>query len=317
MKTTVPTFGLYGEVSEALPDFWIHSESIRERGNRLNWEIKPHRHDNFFQILQIRSGTGEAVVDGNVHQLSPGSLAFIPEKVSHGFRFSDDVDGQVLTVLTDRLPLDNGRSCQTAAFVSLPRFLDVADGDPDVAYLMTTLDRIQTELACGFGARQSLLGAYLEIALMLAASREMADQPEEGAATRDIHRIARLNDLIGLHFREHLPVDFYARELNVSVTHLNRITKAQTGRTMNELLSDKIIAQAKRDLVFTSMTAQEVAHSLGFADPAYFTRFFSRETGDTPRQFRERERGRQSRERQKPAPASPAERPRVRDHALT
>jgi AraC family transcriptional activator of pobA len=64
---------------------------------------------------------------------------------------------------------------------------------------------------------------------------------------------------------------------------------------MNELLSDKIISQAKRDLVFTISTAQEIAYGLGFADPAYFTRFFSREAGETPRQFRERERSRQLR----------------------
>jgi len=62
---------------------------------------------------------------------------------------------------------------------------------------------------------------------------------------------------------------------------------------MNDLLSEKIVSQAKRDLAFTIMTAQEVAFALGFADPAYFTRFFARESGETPRQFRERERTRQ------------------------
>lgn len=316
MKTTVPTYGLYGEAGESVPDFWIHSESIAERSSRFNWEIKQHRHENYFQILQIRGGTGDAIIDAKVHRLSPGTLVLIPEKVSHGYRFSRDIDGQVITTLTERLPLAKRKDSRLPAFLAVPRLIELADSDPDRAYLMSTLDRIQAELATGFGARETLIGAYLEIALMLAASRDILEQTEDGAATRDIVRISRLNQLIGQHFREHLPVDFYAHELNVSVTHLNRITKAQTGRTMNELLSDKIVSQAKRDLVFTLLTAQEVAFTLGFADPAYFTRFFSRETGETPRQFRERERGRQNRERHNPEATPAKQKPKVRDHAL-
>jgi AraC family transcriptional activator of pobA len=316
MKTIVPTYDLYGEVSKAVPDFWIHTESISERGSRYNWEIKPHRHENFFQILQIRDGTGDAVINDITYPLSRNTICLIPEKVSHGFRFSRDVDGQVITALTQRLLGEQPETSRLRTFVSTPRSITLADDEPDRNYLMTTLDRIQTELATGFSARDRLLQDYLEIALTLASAADHGDHPEDGSATRDGARLARLNQLIGEHFREHLPVDFYARELNVSVTHLNRITKAQTGRTMNELLSDKIISQAKRDLVFTFMTAQEVAYALGFADPAYFTRFFSRETGETPRQYREQERNRQSRERQKPGTPPSRAKDKARDHAL-
>ncbi|MBL0374538.1 helix-turn-helix domain-containing protein [Rhizobium sp. KVB221] len=293
MKTNVPTYGLYGEASEAVPDFWIHTESISERSSRFNWEIKQHRHENFFQILQIRSGTGDACIDSNIHRLNAGSIAFIPEKVTHGFRFSRDIDGQIITTLTSRLPIYAQRTVRLRAFIARSRLLDLDQQDADARYLIDTLDRIQGELATGFGARDGLIEVYLQIALTLAAGFEIADMGEDASASRDLARIGRLNTLIGKHFREHLPVEFYARELSVSVTHLNRITKAQTGRTMNELLSDKIVSQAKRDLVFTSMTAQEIAYTLGFADPAYFTRYFSREAGETPRQFREKERHRQ------------------------
>jgi AraC family transcriptional activator of pobA len=293
MKTNVPTYGLYGEASEAVPDFWIHAESIFERSSRHNWEIKQHRHDHFFQILQVRSGSGDAMIGDEVHRLESGTLVFIPEKLTHGFRFSRDIDGQVITTMTDRLPLHAGQSRRLASFVARSHVVRLAADHHDGAYIAATLDRIGRELAAGFGARYSLIEAYLAVVLTLASSFEASIRDEDAATNRDAARIARLNDLIGAHYREHLAVEFYARELGVSVTHLNRITKGQTGRTMNELLSDKIISQAKRDLVFTLSTAQEIAYGLGFADPAYFTRFFSREAGETPRQFRERERGRQ------------------------
>jgi AraC family transcriptional activator of pobA len=292
MKTNVPTYGLYGEASEAVPDFWIHAESIFERSSRHNWEIKQHRHEHFFQILQVRGGTGDAMIAHEGHRLTQGTVVFIPEKVSHGFRFSRDIDGQVITTTTDRLPIHAGQSRRLALFVAKPRIVRLASDHHDSAYIAATLDRIGRELASGFGANYSLIEAYLSVVLTLASSFETSIQDEDAATGRDVARIARLNDLIGGHYREHLPVEFYAKELGVSVTHLNRITKGQTGRTMNELLADKIISQAKRDLVFTMSTAQEIAYALGFADPAYFTRFFSREAGETPRQFRERERSR-------------------------
>jgi AraC family transcriptional regulator, transcriptional activator of pobA len=294
MKTNVPTYGLYGEASEAVPDFWIHAESIFERSSRHNWEIKQHRHEHFFQILQVRNGTGDAIIGDQVHRLEPGAVVFIPERVTHGFRFSRDIDGQVITTMTDRLPVHAGEH-RLKQFVARPHVLQLKGDNPDSAFVTTTLDRTGRELASGFGAHYKLIEAYLTIVLTLSSSLDASVREEDAAASRDIARIAKLNDLIGLHYREHLPVEFYARELGVSVTHLNRITKAQTSRTMNELLSDKIISQAKRDLVFTISTAQEIAYGLGFADPAYFTRFFSREAGETPRQFRERERSRQVR----------------------
>jgi len=292
MGTNVPAYGLFGEVTDVASDFWIHAESVSERSSRHHWEIKQHRLDHFFQMLQVRSGTGDAMIGNEVHHLGPGSLVLVPEKVMHGYRFSRHIDGQVITMMSERLPLHGTDYADLRRLTSRPRVLHLSPERPDSSYISNTLDRIGHELAAGFGARSGLVEAYVTIVLSLVAGLETAAAEEDFAASRDIGRIARLNGLISAHFRKHLPVEFYARELGVSVTHLNRITKAQTGRTMNELLSDKIILQAKRDLVFTISTAQEIAYGLGFADPAYFTRFFSRETGETPRQFRERERGR-------------------------
>ena len=44
--------------------------------------------------------------------------------------------------------------------------------------------------------------------------------------------------------------------------------------------------EAKRGLLYTNMTVSEVADSCGFEDPAYFSRFFARETGESPRSYR-------------------------------
>ena len=283
MVTRVPTYGLYGEAQQAAPDFWIHSETIASRSRLHNWEIKQHRHQSFFQILQIRNGEGDALFDAEKFRLTAGTLVIVPPGFVHGFRFSRDLDGQVITMLAERVAARPAGGGQTFA---RPRVVYLTESS-DSAFLDTTLDRMEAELASGFSPRDLLLEACLDIVLTLAASfaDPGTDDPRD-AATRD--RVARLNMLIGGHYREHRPAAFYADRLGVSVTHLNRIARAGTGRSMNGLLTERLMSEAQRNLVFSLLSVQQIAYELGFTDPAYFIRVFTRVTGETPGKFRER-----------------------------
>lgn len=83
---------------------------------------------------------------------------------------------------------------------------------------------------------------------------------------------------------------FYAAELGISPTHLNRFVKAMTGKGAHELITRKLLEEAKRELIFSFGSVEEISYRLGFADPAYFSRFFLKQTGGTPRAWRIAER---------------------------
>lgn len=282
----VPTYGLYGEQQTAAPEFWIHAETIESRSRLHNWEIRQHRHATFFQILQIRTGEGDALFDRDRLRLTPGTIVIVPPGVVHGFRFSQDLNGQVITMLATRV---SARPSCLMRFMARPWLFRV-EPDPEGDYLMATLDRIEQELALHVAPRTGLLEACLDIFLTLAAGRiDSGDDPNEASA-RD--RTARLNALIGAHYKQHRPAAFYAAELGLSVTHLNRVARAGTGKSLNELLTDRLVTEARRNLVFSLMSIQQIAYELGYSDPAYFTRAFLRATGETPGAFRRRERER-------------------------
>jgi AraC family transcriptional activator of pobA len=128
------------------------------------------------------------------------------------------------------------------------------------------------------------------IELARAGATHAGQAPPAGGLDRE--RVEALGALIGAHFREHRPVGFYADRLGVSAAHLNRIARRATGRSVSQLLTLRLVEEARRDLVFTFLPAQSIALSLGFSDPAYFSRFFRKQTGMTPGAFRERERAR-------------------------
>lgn len=281
--TRIPTYGLYGEPQTGAPDFWIHAETIESRSRLHNWEIRQHRHETFFQILQIRTGHGDALFGRDTRRLSPGTIVTVPPGAVHGFRFSHDLNGQVITMLATRV---SARPGCLMRFMSRPWLFNL-EADAEGNYLMATLDRIEQELALHFSPRAALLDACLDVFLALAADRIDGGDPADIPA-RD--RIARLNSLIGAHYRQHRPAAFYAGELGLSVTHLNRVARAGTGKSLNELLTDRLMSEARRNLVFSLMSIQQIAYELGYSDPAYFTRAFLRATGETPGAFRKRER---------------------------
>lgn len=284
---SVPTYGLYGEASAEAGDFWIHAEPIASRSQLFNWEIARHRHENFFQILYIRNGEGDALFGQDIVRLGQGSLVLVPPRITHGFRFSQDIDGQVITTLADRL----ARAGTTYGHnLSVPSVLALDLENPDDRYLLATVDRLVEEISRGIAPRTGLVDAYLDIILGLAPAIDPKSGLDGEAKSQDRVRIQRLNNLIGAHFRQHRPIEFYAGRLGLSPTHLNRIARSQTGRTISGLLTDRIISEARRGLLFSIMSIQDIALDLGFSDPAYFSRYFRNAVGETPRAFRERQR---------------------------
>lgn len=286
MVRLVPIYDLYGEKSARRPDFWLHSETIESRSRLHQWEIKSHRHESFFQILHIRGGTGEATFGDAVHPIQPPCMISMPPGHVHGYRFSKDMNGCVITLVAQRLPTGFSGQNRLGEWLASPHMTTLHGDHPDAAYLVETLDRIEAESSAGHVNRSGLLESYLSTALLL-ASRIGSVNPGSGKALgRDERRLEMLVSLVSQHFREHQPIGFYADRIGVSPTHLNRISRSIAGLTVGQLLTRKLIDEAKRELVFTASTVQQTAFSLGFSDPAYFSRFFTAEVGLTPRAYR-------------------------------
>lgn len=293
MHGTVPTYDLYGENHDRRPEFWLHSESIAHRSSLHNWEIRPHRHESFFQILHIRSGRCDVLFEDGSRAVRPPSIITVPPQMVHGFRFSRDIAGSVITLVASRLTALLAGHPRFLGWYGTPRIVDLPDGDRDSAYVDETLARLGPELGARAPAGAPLVEAYLVSALVLSA--RMAAPETVGmrqARSREAERAEMLSTLIDRHFREQRPVEFYAKSMGLSVTHLNRIAQSAAGMTVHEMLSRRLIDEAKRDLVFTFGSVQSIAYGLGFGDPGYFTRFFSQKTGTTPRDYRRSERER-------------------------
>ena len=290
MNSTIPTYRLYGESGAEELDFWLHFEDLPARSRPYRWEISRHRHGGFFQIFTISKGGGELVGEGTVERFEAPCLIFIPAGAVHGFRFEHESDGTVLTVRADKLDEAKGADRRFIPFFLKPRILALGGDGKPVDAIRRGLERMRQELACKEAGRMALVSALLTEILIHLARQSISCPAEESAtgfaASRDAARMEALGDLIDVHFREHRPIAFYAARLGISPTHLNRLCRLHFGESVRAMIDRKFVSAAKRELVFSRHPAQSVAFSLGFSDPAYFNRFFRKNTGMTPGRYR-------------------------------
>ena len=160
----------------------------------------------------------------------------------------------------------------------------VLRSDPSVGRLF---EEIADEFeGTGEGRAQSLrsLTGLLSVWFARAVSHAKAGAPDRADARRALLR--RFQELVEAEYSDRRPLSHYARTLGITVPHLSRVCREVTGRSASTLVQERVVLEAKRRLVYTSMSVSEIAYSLGFADPAHFTKFFANGTGETPSLFR-------------------------------
>jgi AraC family transcriptional activator of pobA len=285
----LPLFHLYGDPPDDQAFDFIHIETISSRSSVHDWTIRAHRHRNLFQILVIERGGGEMTFEAaNIPFAAPCAI-LVPATIAHGFRFHPTVtDGWVTTFTEDVAEAMGDRRAEALAR------LKALAADP-VVVLSEAECRKLTKLAVdlheeGFLARagyriamRGLLALMaVEVARLAAGRAHSADVAIEPTGAT----VEALRQLVEEHFHKERQLAFYADKLAMTVDRLNDHVKRATGVTAGHLIRQRVLTEAKRQLVFTSQPIHEIAYDLAFSDPSHFARFFRKQTGTTPHEFR-------------------------------
>lgn len=291
-RPAVPTYALYGETAEDFDGNWLHCESIPSRSALHAWEIGLHRHRRFFQILNITRGRAECRLGARTATALPASVVTVTPGLAHGFRFSPDIDGHVITLLAGQVERLPGGAADIRPLLAEPQVVDFRGDRPAASRIAASVAAIAEEFAGSQPGRLGLIQSHVAIVLLtLGRAVAAAALDGQGGASPGARHAAAFRALLDRHYRSERMVAFYAGRLGVSETHLNRICRASFGTSALGTINRRLLLEATRDLTFTTMSVKEIAYSLGFDDPAYFTRFFTRHSGETPTQYRRRHAG--------------------------
>jgi AraC family transcriptional activator of pobA len=287
----LPLFHLYGDPPDDQAFDFIHIETIASRSSIHDWTIRAHRHRNLFQILLIGQGGGEMTFEAATIAFDARCAILVPATIAHGFRFRPAVtDGWVISFTEDVAEaMGDRRGEALAQLKALAAEPVVPLGDAEHARLMKRAEELHEErFLARAGFRIAMRGLLALIAVevaRLAAGRARAGieavSLEPTGAT-----VEALRKLVEEYFHKERQLAFYADRLAMTVDRLNDHVRRATGVTAGHLIRQRVLTEAKRQLVFTSQPIHEIAYDLAFSDPSHFARFFRKQTGTTPHEFR-------------------------------
>jgi AraC family transcriptional regulator, transcriptional activator of pobA len=249
--------------------------------------VEAHRH-NYYEIFLFDNAGGTHMIDFDTYHIQEQSLHFISPGQIHALHRNKEVTGYVVIFSKEFMLLN---LVEKALLSDFPAFNKTAlpvlsiESEMYVA-IKKIMVQMETEFLSTAMYKEELLASYIKIALLKCKSVLIDTTLYKRSDPASQQLMQHFNNLVEEHFITLHKVNAYADLLNVTPNHLSETIKKITGKTAGELIHERLILEAKRLLLHSTITAKEVAYTLQFNDPSYFSRFFKTHTGLSPEEFR-------------------------------
>jgi AraC family transcriptional activator of pobA len=240
------------------------------------------------QLVLMTDGGGEVEAGGQRLAIAAPALLWLGDMKPGRLRLEAGATGLRAQIGDDTLVDAIGDEAQSVAL----RYLVDRDFTLSLAGHPEALGLIERCLSAVIAERQQpreasalLLSALLRIVIvsMLRVSGGRESLPGVGER---MSLLQRFRQLVEMNFRNHWPVARYAAALGVSPDRLHAICTDGVGKSPKALVSERLAREAMLRLERSSLTIQQLGHSLGFSDPAHFSSFFRKMTGTPPGRYR-------------------------------
>jgi len=241
----------------------------------------PHRHD-FQEVIIITRGGASHRIDWEDHHLDGPHAVLVAQGKVHVFRTLPGTRGWVLEFAPEILPRTS--SWLFSHFFALTHVpLEDEPCRKRVQALCGLMEELQEEAGQGEGTVY-LLAALLSMLDGLVQRATLQGRPDRSS---DFHLLKEFMGQLDAHYQVEKEPAFYAQRLRVNPRRLAAVCRKLMGRTPSGLLEERCMVEAKRFLVQSELTVQQIAFQLGYEDPSYFTKVFRKVVRTTPRSFRD------------------------------
>lgn len=249
---------------------------------------KPHRHD-FYATILFTHGSGIHEIDFQKYEVSRGSLFFMSPGQIHSWELSADIDGYIFFCSQDFYEIhyvnQKLRSFPFFGSVHFPRKLEL--DNYDFRDFIRIIQHLENEYFAQNLMKNGLILSLLSQVFINATrlfSRDF-EHLSSSAGLSYFKHYQDFEDLLEENFTREKSVSFYASAMNISPKHLNRIIQTVIQKKTTDLITERVILEAKRMLIYLDENLVEIAFRLGYEEYSYFVRVFRKSSGMTPTQF--------------------------------
>ena len=245
----------------------------------------PHRKDHYL-IVFIRRARSRQWIDMAPYIIKENTIYFTgPNQiiVKEGF---EQLWSTGIAFTKEFLSFQENASLSKLPLIQNPQNgHELSLTEADILFIEDILAKINVEYQRPSEWQQRMLAAYLTV-LLTYLSRLYTEQFTHNDTSADKLLLKDFQARINECFRELHEVGDYASLLHISAGHLSEVVKMQSGKPAIKHIHERLILEARRLLFHTNNSLKEIAFDLGFSEASYFNRFFKRETGATPADYR-------------------------------
>lgn len=276
----------FGVPADTVPDFYL---SRFERHLQKHTFIQtPHKHD-FYIVLLITGGTGSHTIDFKKYNVNPNTVFFLSPNQVHFWRLSADAKGYIV-FFSREFYLSGFPQKKMFTFPFFNILLHkpvVLLSQQEGSVACALFEQLEKEYTHQQWKYKDMIRNYLDI-LLTHFTRTYHHQNTQVLPVSERFTILQhLEELIEQHFKKHLPASFYAEKMHMTPKQINDNCKQSLGKTVSDLIKERLILEACRLLVHSDLTVTQISLDIGYLDNSYFARFFKKKTGQTPEQFRQ------------------------------
>ena len=244
----------------------------------------PHRH-SFYVICLIRKGSGIHVIDFEEYEVKPNRLFIINPLQVHFWKLNSNSQISLIQFSENILKFNNNSigSLLSTNFIG-KNFLDLSIEQANEVRSIS--EKLEKETIDRDNFSVEIIRGYL-IVLSSLVERMVKSNSIDTPIDSKSNKMHKFLELIENNYSRNKGVSYYADKLSITPNYLNMLCKKQFGRSAGEMITVRVILEAKRLLYHTSSDISEIAFNLGFDDPSYFTRTFKRIEGKSPTTFRD------------------------------
>ena len=279
-----------------MKDFPIHNFSVDDNSS-IPFKLIPlqrkasydtsvaHRH-NYYEIFFFNKGGGVHNIDFEIHDIHTNSVHFVSPGQVHCVMRELDTFGYVVLFSREFFSMQRQNLSELFDMAFLHNSPDpiLNLDEKDMDELSAILSDLEHEQKNGSLHDQTVIRALLKILLCKCDRFHRKLFPDHQWSKNELFRDFRL--LLESDFTSSHKVQDYADKLGVTTKKLNICVKNSTGKTVSEVIMNRVMLEAKRLLLNSERSVKEIAFGLGFNDQAHFTKYFKSKTDQSPNTYR-------------------------------
>lgn len=252
----------------------------------------PHSH-NFYLAILFTQGSGIHEVDFSEYDIKPGALFFLNPGQTHHWELSEDTKGYIFFHTRQFYELQYTRNTlgQFPFYYSMHNSPCIYTNPGTANNFTDMFKQVYNENHSSNKFKEQALTSIITL-IYIEAARLYTNNNLVQSDNTYYTKFRRFEELVEAHFKKEKSPAEYASMLAMTSKHLNRITQAVTGKTATDVILDRVLLEAKKEMVLQSGSLNQIADALGYNDYAYFSRLFKNRTGITPTLFLDRYRRR-------------------------